>query len=243
MAQLTQTLMSPKSILNNNRIKKNRVQIVSPDGDRGKDIVRHLNGSEGMVCAYSPKLDLGKWDFEENIIILLDMDLVDSLGQPSILSLPIVLFNVEQVSELEKNALLSGYKGVFFKHSSLNLVEKGLKSIFDGSLWFSRKILENLSLERSRAYRRDKNNTTALLQEEEEALGKLTAREEEILLLITSGVRNKQIAQDLNLSPHTVRGHIAGIFNKLRVNNRLQAMAWGTKYLEAMYSKILEVKD
>ena len=60
----------------------------------------------------------------------------------------------------------------------------------------------------------------------------LTIREEEILFLVASGENNKDIARDLYLSPHTVRGHLSSIFRKINVKTRLQAAMWVSKYLE-----------
>lgn len=51
----------------------------------------------------------------------------------------------------------------------------------------------------------------------------LTNRELDILTLLTQRQTNKEIAQDLLISPHTVHSHIKNIFSKLNVNNRRQA--------------------
>ena len=52
----------------------------------------------------------------------------------------------------------------------------------------------------------------------------LTEREVEILDLLAQGYRNKQIAEKLFLSPHTIRTHIYNIYEKLQVNNRVEAI-------------------
>jgi LuxR family maltose regulon positive regulatory protein len=54
----------------------------------------------------------------------------------------------------------------------------------------------------------------------------LTARELEVVELIAQGQSNKLIARNLNLSPHTVKRHIAHAMNKLNVNARSQLAAW-----------------
>ena len=58
----------------------------------------------------------------------------------------------------------------------------------------------------------------------------LTARESEILRLLTEGLSNKEIAQKTNLSTGTVRNHLGSIFRKLHVCCRTEAAA---KYLRA----------
>jgi DNA-binding NarL/FixJ family response regulator len=51
----------------------------------------------------------------------------------------------------------------------------------------------------------------------------LSERELEVLRLIVDGQDNAAIAQALIISPHTVKNHVASIFEKLSVANRLQA--------------------
>lgn len=55
----------------------------------------------------------------------------------------------------------------------------------------------------------------------------LTKREIEVLRLITQGATNKEISADLKISQHTAKSHVIHIFNKLGVNDRAQASAWG----------------
>ncbi|MEE4193632.1 MAG: response regulator transcription factor [Anaerolineae bacterium] len=51
----------------------------------------------------------------------------------------------------------------------------------------------------------------------------LTARELEILELITRGLTNQEIASKLFLSENTIKKYISNILNKLQVNNRVEA--------------------
>ncbi|HVP01890.1 MAG TPA: response regulator transcription factor [Solirubrobacteraceae bacterium] len=52
----------------------------------------------------------------------------------------------------------------------------------------------------------------------------LTAREREVLELIASGATNREIAGSLYLSPHTVKEHTSGLYRKLEVRNRAEAV-------------------
>ncbi|WP_054938851.1 LuxR C-terminal-related transcriptional regulator [Paenibacillus ihuae] len=58
-----------------------------------------------------------------------------------------------------------------------------------------------------------------------EAKGRLTAREEEILTHIMQGLNNKDIAEKLFISVHTVKNHITKIYEKLGVSGRVQAIS------------------
>ena len=51
----------------------------------------------------------------------------------------------------------------------------------------------------------------------------LTAREAQILKLMTEGFSNMEIAQHLVISVNTTKAHVASILQKLEVDDRLQA--------------------
>lgn len=54
---------------------------------------------------------------------------------------------------------------------------------------------------------------------------KLTDQEHNVLVLISQGKTNKEIAIDLFLSEKTVRNYVSTILNKLELSNRSQAAA------------------
>ena len=58
----------------------------------------------------------------------------------------------------------------------------------------------------------------------------LTAREIEVLRLLAMGLSNKQIAERLVISPHTVNGHIHSIFGKLSLNSRSAATRYALEH-------------
>jgi DNA-binding NarL/FixJ family response regulator len=55
----------------------------------------------------------------------------------------------------------------------------------------------------------------------------LTARELEVLQSLAQGLANKQIAQALSISEHTVKFHVSAIYAKLGVTNRTEAVRAG----------------
>ncbi|WP_076997639.1 LuxR C-terminal-related transcriptional regulator [Variovorax sp. KK3] len=54
----------------------------------------------------------------------------------------------------------------------------------------------------------------------------LSERELEVLALLANGRSNKLIARDLDLSPHTIKRHVARILNRLDLASRVQAADW-----------------
>jgi DNA-binding NarL/FixJ family response regulator len=52
----------------------------------------------------------------------------------------------------------------------------------------------------------------------------LSEREREILELLAKGLSNKEIGNRIDLSPFTVKNHLARIYTKLRVRSRTAAV-------------------
>jgi len=69
-------------------------------------------------------------------------------------------------------------------------------------------------------------NVKEPLSGEDPAFESLTAREREILALITEGLGNAEIAERLSISEKTVRNHVSNVFDKLGVWTRAQAMVF-----------------
>lgn len=57
----------------------------------------------------------------------------------------------------------------------------------------------------------------------------LTARENEVLKLLSNGMLNKEIATALYISEKTVKNHVSSIFRKLNVQDRTQAAVFAIK--------------
>jgi DNA-binding NarL/FixJ family response regulator len=64
---------------------------------------------------------------------------------------------------------------------------------------------------------------TVFGRQEEAPTLPLSKREREVLTLIASGATNREIAERLYLSPHTVKEHASSLYRKLGVKNRAEA--------------------
>lgn len=60
--------------------------------------------------------------------------------------------------------------------------------------------------------------------------GGLTARETEVLALVSGGASNRQVAESLVISEKTVRRHLANIFLKIGVTSRTGAAGWAQEH-------------
>jgi LuxR family transcriptional regulator, regulator of acetate metabolism len=63
----------------------------------------------------------------------------------------------------------------------------------------------------------------------------LTARELEVLDLVAEGATNQEIAEQLVISPSTVKTHVKSILRKLGARNRTEA---GSRYLRRERSRV-----
>ncbi|HRW20056.1 MAG TPA: response regulator transcription factor [Dermatophilaceae bacterium] len=74
----------------------------------------------------------------------------------------------------------------------------------------------------------DPRVTRALLPSAKPAdpAGALSAREREVLELVTQGLANKQIARQLGISERTVKAHLGSVFRHIGVADRTSAALW-----------------
>jgi DNA-binding NarL/FixJ family response regulator len=59
----------------------------------------------------------------------------------------------------------------------------------------------------------------------------LTGREKEILLLVSKGLTNRQIAENLFIAENTVKNHMKNLLEKLGLENRVQLASYAVKYI------------
>ena len=71
------------------------------------------------------------------------------------------------------------------------------------------------------------NYTSDSIRIWDQKIMQLTKREQEIIDLLVSGFCNKEIAQHLHISAHTVKSHIHNILKKLALKTRLQLASYG----------------
>lgn len=124
----------------------------------------------------------------------------------------------EKISDLFE----AGIHGCVSFSSSFSDLVRGLRSVSGGELFFDDRISAELPEILTRV------NEGALL------LRCLTAREKEVVYLVSQGFSNKQIAKEMVLSEKTVKNHISHILRKLELKDRTQIaiLAWKTGLAE-----------
>lgn len=103
-----------------------------------------------------------------------------------------------------QQALKAGAEGYLLKTDGIAGLGNKLRMVYSGAAVLDGEVLKTL--------------TTPQLS----ALSRLTAREKEVLALVTQGLSNKEIAAELFLSEGTVRNVISVIMDKLEVKNRTE---------------------
>lgn len=210
------------------------INIVGSRPNTYNDLAAHLEATTGGRChitdwgaGQSPTL---KYNAKTGLVLIDAME--DKRGQALDMLLECrksgkkqllyAFFNAEQDSRLEKLAAPPEIHGIFYRDSSLDHLTKGVLAIFNGDLWFPRRVIARYLINQ-------KPHTNHAFSSRQHDL--LTEREMEILNLLSTGAKNTDIAEQLSLSVHTIKTHIYHIYKKLDVENRTQAVNWATHNL------------
>jgi len=127
----------------------------------------------------------------------------------------LLLFNLNPDLDIENDAFGYGVRGFIYANEKVETLQKAISAVFAGEIWISRKAMTECVLSRKTPFKKN------------QAI--LTLREREILSTLAKGHSNKAIADDLCVSTHTVKSHIANIYKKINVRNRRQAEQWFDK--------------
>ena len=126
------------------------------------------------------------------------------------------LLSAEVVTIGDKECILSVLQDITErKRSEVELVQ-AIDSVMSETSWFSQKIVEKLA-----SLRRPAAALKAGI-----GIDSLSDRERDVLGLICEGSSDKQMAEALNLSRHTIRNHVSSLYRKIGVAKRGSAIVW-----------------
>ena len=109
-------------------------------------------------------------------------------------------------------AIQAGVSGYLLKDSSAEELVNAARLALEGKAVLHPKLTKAF-IEEVRLGEKDANEAS------------LSKRETEILQKVAYGATTKHVAEELGISPHTVKTHLERIFEKLGANDRAQAVA------------------
>ena len=170
------------------------------------------NGELGLVAVRDHRPD----------VVLMDirMPVMDGIAATSQLHAsagpPVLVLTTFDDDEVLWGALQAGAAGFLLKDTPADDLIAAIRAVAGGGSWLDPRVTPRvLSAVRNRARRA--GPSVAMID-------KLSEREREVLLLISQGASNLEIADRLYVSERTVKGHVGNIFAKLGARDRAAAI-------------------
>jgi len=210
----------------NTATKPIRVSLIEDDEWIRENLATQIARTEGFSCARtygSGEAAMAEISRDLPDVILVDINLPKMNGIecvrklkgqfPSVL---ILMLTAYEDSDKIFKSLLAGASGYLLKRTPQSDILKAIADVYRGNSpmtgHIARKVVQYF-------------NQRGVTENEIE---KLSNREREVLDRLAEGIPYKEIADTLSLSIDTVRMHIKGIYSKLHVHSRGEAVA---KYL------------
>lgn len=200
-----------------------RVSIVEDDDWIRENLatqIRQHPGFQCVGCYQNGEEALAKLPATAPDVVLMDINLPRMSGIECVRKLraqnvaaQIMMLTVYEDSEKIFNSLLAGASGYLLKRTPLKEIIEAVTDVHSGNSpmtgHIARKVVQYF------------NQRGASSSE----MDKLSRREREVLDYLAQGMPYKEIADILTLSIDTVRMHIKGIYSKLHVHSRGEAVA------------------
>ncbi|MGO9004905.1 MAG: response regulator [Beijerinckiaceae bacterium] len=159
----------------------------------------------------------------ETDLVLLDLSMPGMRGFSGLFFLraqypnvPIVIVSANEERNVMRRCIEIGAAGFIPKTTEMDVMRQAIRSILAGSTWVP------CDLELAAA----NDKTTADIVRR---LGSLTPQQMRVLMMVSEGLLNKQIAYELSVSEATVKAHVSAILQKLGVESRTQAVIAAAK--------------
>ncbi|MEZ4526707.1 MAG: response regulator transcription factor, partial [Desulfobacterales bacterium] len=210
------------------------VHIIGPGRLQNRVLVFFLEKKAGLKCScatFSDSFQEMELKHGKRCLVLIDClglnlaelhhrtEIRKYLRNPDII---LSFFNFCADRQIESEMLEAGVRGVFHQDEEPDRFIEGIAKLMSNELHFSGEAFSDYILSNHKA-KKDSEKTVDC--------PRLTAREKEILVCILAEKSNKEIADRLCISTHTVKTHLFNVFKKIKVKNRLQALFWAAKNL------------
>lgn len=172
------------------------------------------NGAEGVKMALSSYPDV--------ILMDLVMDVMDGIEATKVIldewpEAKILILTSFIDDEKVYPAMEAGASGYLLKTSSASEIADAIRRTYSGEEIIEEEVSQKL-------LEKDKHTDQRILHDD------LTNRELEVLSLITQGLSNQEIADQLFITLKTVKTHVSNILSKLEVSDRTQATIYAFKH-------------
>jgi DNA-binding NarL/FixJ family response regulator len=150
--------------------------------------------------------------------------------------------NVKTVVMLDRSdpnlvveAFHAGAKGIFSRgESELPALCRCIHSVYMGQVWANSQELGYVLNAFSESPLLRINAGSSLL----------SRREEDVVRLVADGLGNRQIAEQLNLSEHTVKNYLFRVFDKLGISTRVELVLWAaTRQQKRPASRVVGIEE
>jgi NarL family two-component system response regulator LiaR len=161
-------------------------------------------------------------------VVLMDLDMPGLSGLETTREISkiaprtrVLMLTVSGEEQSVVDSIAAGAHGYLLKGTSLTSLVGGIKAAVAGESLMSTSVAAKL-FARLRTEPNEARNG--------QVVSNLSQREIEILKLVAAGKHNGEIAEELLISPHTVRNHVSNILTKLQMANRIEAAAYAIKH-------------
>lgn len=118
----------------------------------------------------------------------------------------VIMFSHQPEEIYAISSIKAGASGYLHKSSSIDTIKQSILKVYGGGIYLSEAMSKHLN------FNDTKNKKSKMFK-------KLSTREVEVLKLLSSGKKNKEIAQELEINEKTVSTYKARLFKKLNVTN------------------------
>jgi len=177
------------------------------------------NGQEAMLMADNLQPDLILMDI---VMPVMNGILATRMIKSSHPEMKIIMLTSHQEEHKVLDAFGAGANGYCLKDIATDHLVQVIDAVAQGALWLDPEVAQYLLKALA-------SNTHPALEKPDLPALSLSTREKEILILISEGRNNKDIAEGLCISLYTVKNHVSSIIQKLAVEDRTQAAVYAHK--------------
>lgn len=164
---------------------------------------------------------------DDSDLTLLDLHMPGAVGFSALHYLglqyphiPVAMISASEGPEVMARAMEFGAAGFIPKSAEVAMIAGAIKKILAGERWLPDGMQEQIS-------RLDRGDTDF-----NERVASLTPKQFRILMMLTEGNLNKQMADEICVSEATIKAHLTEVYKKLGVHNRTQAATIAAKHLQ-----------